>query len=455
MRKTITLKLTATLFLLLIASFCVAQNHVKVYGNVGVENVNISVLNTGYGTSSDKNGDYRLIVFKLDSIVNLSFTCVGYYDTIVAITPKMFAADSVGISFKMKKIIYNLPEATLTATNDFYRSRHNSAIVDISFVNDKVLVLENCKDKTELRVLDGEGNEIEEIKYDSVYKEIFIDCFGNHILLGDNVCLQVYLNENNRVGTVTMFSRQIFKNKLQNALFEFSNAYIFRDRTFEKFDYYVHNDHNQSQGYFYIKKQDTTHEKRMIVKFFNLEAMKTCQSYLAEIIATYNAAVPPHENVVALGFWDGNLIELLLDNSPKLTRLIGWYASIEAAKLNTTVVKTDTTLYFIDLDRYEIVEVDTAFNITNRRPLQIQSGEKRFKNQFITDDATGKSYGVFQKDGVYYVGLFDVQNGSVSMTTRASNYIYPRVLKINNGYAYGVYFDADKHRWFVNRVKIE
>jgi len=31
--------------------------------------------------------------------------------------------------------------------------------------------------------------------------------------------------------------------------------------------------------------------------------------------------------------------------------------------------------------------------------------------------------------------------------------IYPRVLKMNNSYAYGVYFDAEKQREFMNRVK--
>ena len=40
-----------------------AQNRTTIYGNVGVENANIRVLNTQYGTSSDVKGNYSFSIY--------------------------------------------------------------------------------------------------------------------------------------------------------------------------------------------------------------------------------------------------------------------------------------------------------------------------------------------------------------------------------------------------------
>ena len=59
MRKRFTI-ITIVAFL---ASSLFAQNHTTVYGNLGVENVNISVVNTQYGTSTDAKGHYELLIY--------------------------------------------------------------------------------------------------------------------------------------------------------------------------------------------------------------------------------------------------------------------------------------------------------------------------------------------------------------------------------------------------------
>ena len=48
------------LLLLLFASSNFAQTKTTIYGNLGVENVNISIANTQYGTSTDAKGHYEL-----------------------------------------------------------------------------------------------------------------------------------------------------------------------------------------------------------------------------------------------------------------------------------------------------------------------------------------------------------------------------------------------------------
>jgi hypothetical protein len=87
--------------------------------------------------------------------------------------------------------------------------------------------------------------------------------------------------------------------------------------------------------------------------------------------------------------------------------------------------------------------------------MKITSGEKFFKNEFLVDKAKGKVYGLFEKDGMSYIGLYDPEAGTVGMGQKASKKIFPRVFKVHGGYAYSVFFDSGSNRGVISRVKIE
>ena len=118
-------------------------------------------------------------------------------------------------------------------------------------------------------------------------------------------------------------------------------------------------------------------------------------------------------------------------------------------------LKVNGLLQFADLDNREIVEIGPDFKIAKRQPLKITSGEKQFQNEFLTDKATGKTYGLFIENGMNYVGLYDPEVGTVGMGQKASKKIYPRVFKVHGGYAYSVFFDSGNNRGVISRVKIE
>ena len=80
-----------------------AQTKTTVFGNLGVENVNISIVNTQYGTSTDAKGHYELPLFDRAETVNLYYSCIGYQDTIVSLTTTQLQRDSINVSFQMRK----------------------------------------------------------------------------------------------------------------------------------------------------------------------------------------------------------------------------------------------------------------------------------------------------------------------------------------------------------------
>ena len=107
----------STLLLLLIGLGFIfpatAQHKTVVYGNLGVSNVNISIVNTRKGTSSNAKGYYTLPLYNRSKSVNLYYSCIGYQDTIVSLSSKQLQRDSVNISFKMRPKEYALSEVTV------------------------------------------------------------------------------------------------------------------------------------------------------------------------------------------------------------------------------------------------------------------------------------------------------------------------------------------------------
>ena len=123
-----------------------AQHKTVVYGNLGVDNVNISIVNTPYGTSTDAKGNYELPLFDLSNSVNLYYSCIGYQDTIVSLTPKQLQSDSVKVSFRMRKQDYSLQEVNVTAKHKLNGESH--FFMDFEVFDDTIASWRHVQTKT-------------------------------------------------------------------------------------------------------------------------------------------------------------------------------------------------------------------------------------------------------------------------------------------------------------------
>ena len=445
--------------LLLVWSFqgLLAQSPQKtvVYGQLGVESVNISVLNTQYGTSTDSKGRYELLLFDKSQQIHLYYSCIGYQDTIVSLMPKQMQRDSINISFKMRKMSYNLQEIGVTASRDFYRTKHNRNVTDIAFMDDKMFVLENKTKTSSLHVLDLEGSDLGSADYNVLYESLFIDAFGDVILLGQDSCLQVYVDENNRLLTVSTFSRDLYRDGLARILFEFNGAYILKNLVHDQGVYYYKYNHGKSQDFLYVLKDDPAKEQHPLYSFLDTTGYLVCQTALNSIINEYHQYIREQEgiDVIDLGIWDGNMITLA--ETPGLIAKVQSYCHFLAKEYHILPLRFNDFLQFIDLDTRRVVEINKEFQIAAERELKILSGEEYFKREFLPDEATSKTYGLFVKDGVNYLGLYDTNKGTVSMGHKASKGIYPKTIKVHGGYAYSVYFDKMRSQGFISRMKID
>ena len=279
------------LLLLFFASSLFAQTKTIVYGNLGVENVNISIVNTPYGTSTDAKGHYELPLFDRSETVNLYYSCIGYQDTIISLTPKQLQRDSIIVSFRMNKMSYDLQEVGVTAYQDFYRSKTNRNIADIAFLDGKIYLLENRPKASSMVVLDTEGIEQARKDFDQLYEKLFIDAFDDLILVGQDSCLQVYLDEKQVIQPVSTFSRDDYRNKLLKIVCEYNGAYIIKAIINDKGLYWLKFNHGKSQDFYYVKKDGTMERPQYLCSFIDTLGYRACQSQWMKIQNEYHQAM--------------------------------------------------------------------------------------------------------------------------------------------------------------------
>lgn len=427
----------------------------RVYGNLGVENVNISVINTQYGTSSDAKGHYELPIYDRTKTVNLFYSCIGYQDTIVQLTTSRLQYDSINISFRMQKQDYSLQEVGVTASRDFYRSKRGRSIADMAFLDGNIYLLENKPKASSMVVLDLDGSEIAHVDYDKLYEKLYIDAFNDVILVGQDSCLQVFLNEQDSIIPISVFSRELYREKLLRIVCEFNNAYIIKTAVHDKGPFWLKYNHGKSQEFAYILKNDPERKQQPLCSFLDTIGFVGCHSQWMAIQAEYHQAVAENDGIDLIneGIWDGYMISLGENGS--LLFKIQWYCNI-ATKKEFCIIPLifSDCIQFIDADNHQIVEINKDFEIASRRPLKITSGEKYFKNEFLKDEATGKAYGLFIQNGVNYLGPYDATQGTVNMGQKASKAAYPKAFKVYGGYAYSVVYDNYRGQSVVNRVNI-
>ena len=335
---------------------------------------------------------------------------------------------------------------------DFYRTKSGRYIADVAFSGKQVLVLENRYTTSALCLLDLEGNKLSETEFQTVYEELLIDCFGDCLLMNQDSCLQVVFDHNLTAKSLARYSKKEIHDRLLRVVLEYNGAYVLRDLVYDPFDYHVQELHGQTQTYTYVRKDDPSKEIHPLCRFVNTEAVKTCQSCLNEIIAMYNHEVPPKANVLRLGKWDGNLLRLAQTVNIRLQ--VYRYKLYVAKEYHTEVLKHKGNLQLIDLQLLQIVEVDKGFKTSEPRPLKVTYGDKYFDHQLLIDEVTSKAYGLFVRDGMNYLGLYNPDKGTVSMGQKASTGLFPKVFKVHGGYAYSVFFDRDRKQGTLSRVKL-
>ena len=232
------LLLTMLLILCRTISFA-QQNYSIIKGNVAEKNVNISIINTNFGLSSDNNGDFMMLLPKTEKQVGLLFSCIGYEDTLVSVIPNR---DTINLNFKMKATSYLLDAVGVSADKIRHYSEPAYVMSDFEIFDDKVFVLQR------------KGNSVKECRIlvqdlwldpiDTIYipkyiepKKLFLDCLECLQIQGRDTIYQI-VREDHTTNYIISYptEKNRYAKVMNNIIFMTKNHIYFRE---SKMDGYI------------------------------------------------------------------------------------------------------------------------------------------------------------------------------------------------------------------------
>ena len=413
--------LLITLLLLYCVMMSFAQSDYSVIkGNVAEKNVNITIIKTNFGVSSDDNGDFIMMLPKMENKVGLLFSCIGYEDTLVSVIPNR---DTINLNFKMKKTTYMLDAVGVSADKIRHYSDPKYVMFDFEIFDDKVFVLQrkgNSMKECRILVQDLWLDAIDTINVPKHIepKKIIIDCTESCQLIGkDSVYQVVKMNDIYKLMFPTEKSRY---NKVLKDIIFFTDKYIYFNEL--QMNGYVSN-------FFRISKEVKTKEMMFVCNdmesYSNIKREEEWhRAYLEQLPQTFGGAFPtPEEWAVFVK--------------------VAWYHT----KDNHLDV-IDDKLYYFDHFNSKILTYDEGMNLLNECEITYPTKEDFWQHKIYKDKAFGKFYTIFGSA----VNEIDVMTGKTSAVANANQWLTEKII-IHKGNLYAVTKKRDSAGVWVSYVE--
>ena len=398
------LLLTITILLCGIITFAQENSYSVVKGNVAEKNVNISIVNTNFGVSSDDNGDFIMALPRTDKQVGLLFTCIGYQDTLVSVTPNH---DTIEINFKMKETFYMLEAVGVSADKIIVKSDPKYVMFDFEIFDDKVFVLQrkgNSLKECRILVQDLWLDAVDTINVPKHIEatEIIVDCTENCQLIGKDSVYQV-VNMNDTYELMFPTDKERYNKVVKDIIF-FTDKYIYFNKL--KIDGYY-------SEFFRIGKESK--EKEM---------MFVCDD------------TKSYRNIKEEKQWHINYLEQLPQFFGAFPSAEDWETFVKVAWLHTKdnhLDVIDSKLYYFDHFNGKILTYDESMNLLNECEITYPTEEDFWQHKVYKDKAFGKFYTIFGS----VVNEIDVTTGKTTSVANANQWMTEKII-IYKGSLYAV-----------------
>ncbi len=399
-------KLFLIIFLFLCGMTTFAQSDYSIIkGNVAEKNVNISIINTDFGVSSDNKGDFIMMLPKTENKVGLLFSCIGYEDTLVSVIPNR---DIIEINFKMKETFYMLEAVGISANKIRKYSEPSYVMFDFEIFDDKVFILQrkgNSVNECRILVHDLYLDPVDTICISKHIKpkKIITDCTESCQLIGtDSVYQIVKINSTYELKFPTDNDR--YDKVLKDIIF-FTNKYIYFNEL--KVDGYY-------SKFFRIGKESKEKEMMFVCddtkSYRNIgEEKQWHKEYLEQLPELFAGAFPTPEE---------------------------WAVFVKVAWFHTKdnhLDVIDDTLYYFDHLSGKILTYDEEMSLLHECEITYPIEEDFWQHKIYKDKALGKFYTIFGST----VNEIDVNTGKTSAVANANQWLTEKII-IYKGNLYAV-----------------
>ena len=410
------LLLTITLIFCGMTSFAQSDYSV-IKGNVAEKNVNITIINTSFGVSSDDKGDFIMMLPKMENKVGLLFSCIGYEDTLVSVIPNR---DTININFKMKGTSYMLDAVGVGADKMRHYSEPSYVICDFEIYDDKVFILQrkwNTLKECRILVQDLWLDPIDTI---SIPKHIeperlFLDGLECLQMLGRDTVYQI-VREDYKKNYIINYptEKNHYAKVMNNIIFMTNNHIYFRE---SKMDGYVVN---------FFRIGFETKKKEMLM---TCDDMKTYEEIKKEV-KWHKENLPPFAAYPSAEEW-----EVFVSKS--------WYHTKD-----NHLDRYQDTLYYFDHFNSKILTYDENMNLLNECEITYPTKEDFWQHKIYKDKALGKFYTIFGS----VLNEIDVATGKTTAITNADSWLTEKII-IYKGTLYSVTKNSNTLKEFKSYIE--
>ena len=416
-----------------------AQHKTVVYGSLGVDNVNINIVNTKKGTSTDAKGRYALPLYDRTKPIQLYYSCIGYQDTVVSLTTRQLQRDSINISFKMRPKDYALSEVTVSGNkpeiayhekmvslvtyeiNEMgiyligYR-RSGNALLHLSFDLDTLSVLPIAK------------------KYDRLYKDVFGQI---HLMSYDST----YQIGHRQLGDTYLDAELFYGMSIEEFYYIMGDNAAATDSVFVIATY---GRGGQELYYHYFKRGNPNgHLMEHVFDREGVDLMENTRKFGASgLVPTYATSSSHYANFIMRPdsrcwtltppiydplFSAGNALFLFNFEADKIE-----YFNMKAQMIEETAIK---------FHRYQK---------WNGKWLMKDS----WKKQVLVDMARKEFYAVFEDEGVLSISKIDLKTGQIKVVAKLSGFQFVQLPMVNDGILYFMYHTGPTHSKALYQMRI-
>lgn len=408
-------------YLLLIVLLCLFEatysQTTKVHGNLGVQNVHIIVTDTKQGTVTDAKGNYRLLITDNSKRVNLLYSCIGYQDTVVSLTPKQLQSENINLSFRMRPRDYPLAEVTVTE-NRPQIAYHEPLISLLAYeINEMGLyMIVYRKSSNALLHLTLDFDTLSILPIDRKFERLYKDVYGQiHLISYDST----YQIGHRQLGNTYLDAELFYGMSHRDFYSIMGNAAAAIDSTLVIATY---GDGAQELYYNYFKKGDP---KAYAMEYtFDQEGLDLVENIRKFGLGGLIPPPPIYDPVFAVGD------SLFLFN-------------FEADKIE-----------FFDKNAQLVGETPIKFHRdvkwNGKRPMK-----STWNRMVLVDWARKQFYAVFLEDSILVLHKIDMKTGKTKEVARLSGFQFVLLPRVNNGILYFMYHTGITHSKALYRMKIE
>jgi len=441
------ISLLLTLVVMSLSFTATAQNKTVVYGSLGVSNVNIGIVNMRNGTSSNAKGHYALSLYDRTKDIKLYYSCIGYQDTIVSLTPKQLQRDSINISFRMRPKSYALNEVTVSENKPEIAYHEKMVSLETFEINEMGIYLIAYRNSgNALLHLSFDLDTLSVLPIARKYNRLYKDVFGQIHLMSYDSTYQI----GHRRYRDTYMDAELFYGMSINEFYYImgDNAAV-TDSVFVIATYYGSACSGQELYYHYFKRGNPN--GHLLEYIFDQESLDYCANTqkFGELEGLGGRRFLPSKD-----YYSHFVMRPRVD-------IRKWTLDLKPIYDPLFSIGDSLVLFNFEADKNEYF--DKNAQMIGETPIKFHrflnwNGKwlikDNWKKQVLVDRVRKEFYAVFEDDGVMSISKIDLKTGQIQVVARLTDFHFVQLPTVNDGILYFMYHTGSTHSKALYRMRI-